>query len=519
MLRGGIRRSIFQKGVPMKSRFYFCLLLIVLLSGLTAAPVAAQYGGPSKSRPSPRDEVDDDVFFGFDAVSAEEDEDNADEEFPDDDMDEVDEELDEDDMESLDMEDEGSPEPEYAYPPAWKFAENRRPQVQAEERVRALKRFSLDFYKRLIDDENKENQNVVCSPWSAAMILCMLHDGANEETAKEIRKALRFQGNSKFFEKYLHMVAYNARGKLPQSSFQDAAILDLANSFWRQDGYEFREKYLNLLEQRFLAEVSGVDFTGDPSEIAKKINAWCSEKTGGNINEFVSSQDIGPQRRMMILNAVYFKGRWGFVFSRRATKSEWFHHADGTVSKTPMMNLQEEMNFYNDGQFSAIRKPYCGNAHMLIILPHEHAGLAELEKRLSPQFLKRIDNQFEYELVKIKLPRFSFDSGDDLIPVMEKLNVVSAFDADKADFSKMTDEEGFFIDVFRQKAIIRVDEEGTVAAAATGGWGVGGRPPEPKKFYADRPFLFLIRENTDNGILFMGRVHHPEKIADTENAE
>jgi Serine protease inhibitor len=406
---------------------------------------------------------------------------------------------------------------EYEYPSAWKFSESRRPQVQAEERVVALKRFSLELYKTLIDDESNNNENVVCSPWSVAMALTMLHDGANKHTAKEIRKALHFQGNSKYFEKYLHMVAYNARAKKKRAITSAPLILESANSFWTQSGYDFRAEYYDLLNDRFLAGLFPVDFSDNPSEAAEEINDWCSENTREQIKKIIDVSDIAPQQRMMLLNAVYFKARWISVFSHSETKTEWFHHADGTVSHTKMMNITGEgkhYQYYEGDGFKALKMGYCGNAHMLILLPDEVDGLAKLESKLTLKTLRQIDNQSKGDHFRVKLPRFAFDTDSELISAMQKLGVNSAFDTAQADFSKMTDEKGFFINLFRQKAIIQVDEEGTVAAAVSGGGAIGGRPPEPKTFYADRPFMFLIRENTDNSILFMGRVHHPEKAED-----
>ncbi|MCL2117710.1 MAG: serpin family protein [Planctomycetaceae bacterium] len=410
---------------------------------------------------------------------------------------------------------------QYEYPPAWNFPMNRRAQVQAEERVRALKRFSLELYRELITGEDMKNQNVVCSPWSAAMILTMLHDGAAGETAKEIRKALHFQDNSKFFEKYLHMTAFNARAEstarsLSHRTEQAPLVLESASSFWSQEDCDFHESYRDLLGRRFLAEIFDADFQGgDPSEVARTINDWCSENTRGTIQNVISEADISPELRMMVLNAVYFKARWESVFYKRATKPEWFRHADDTISRTAMMNCQQDVWYCEDRGFKALKKSYRGNTHLLILLPEDADGLSQLEEKLTPQLLRRIDNKLKVQEVKIKLPRFSFQDETDLIPAMTQLGVSRAFGTDEAHFSKMTDEPGFFINLFRQQAQIKVDEEGTVASAVTGVGGYGhGEPPEPKRFYADHPFLFLIRENTDNGILFMGRVHHPERVED-----
>ena len=406
--------------------------------------------------------------------------------------------------------------PKYVYPSALDIPKGNRPQIQTEEQVAALKRFSLELYKQLIAGEDKLNKNVVCSPWSIAMVLTMLHDGANADTAAEIQEALQFQDNSKSFEKYLFMAAFNARGKEKRADYPAAPlILETANSFWAQTGYEFHDSYLELLKNRFMAGLFTADFKRNPAKAAKEINQWCDKQTQGEIKEIISENGIPSQLRMLILNAVYFKARWADVFYPESTKSESFHHADGSESKTLMMNATTfSSGYYETAGFKVLRKNYCGNVHMLILLPDKTDGLAELEKTITPEKLRQIDSQLKNRIVNVKIPRFSFENSEELISPLQKMGIEAVFDMKKADFSKMTAEKGFFIDLFQQTAMIRVDEEGTVAVAAaiTGGGSMGGGPSKIYKFYADRPFLFLIRENTDNSILFIGRVHQPEKV-------
>ncbi|GHT33018.1 serine/threonine protein kinase [Planctomycetales bacterium] len=399
---------------------------------------------------------------------------------------------------------------EYEYPSARHFSKKRQPQVQAEERVRALSRFSLEFYAALTGDEKIKNQNIVCSPWNAALLLTMLYDGAEGDTAKEIRKALHFQGNFKLFEKYLYMTAFNIRAKRKHSFNSIPLLFDSANSFWGQKNYSFRSEYKELLSNRFCAEIFLTDFQKDSDKAVQEINDWCAAKTRQEITQILTVSDVPPETRMMILSAVYFKGRWESVFNTSKTKPEWFHYADGSVGKTATMNKEEYMDYYESNTFKAIRKDYCGNAHILILLPDEPEGLSELEKTLTSKKLRQINNQFMNELVKIKILRFAFEYQAELIPVLKTLGIQSVFDSKVSDLSKITDEKGFYIDFFRQTGIIKLDEEGTVAAAISGGGGMGGMPPKPKTFYADRPFLFMVCESTDNSILFMGRVHQPE---------
>lgn len=250
-----------------------------------------------------------------------------------------------------------------------------------------------------------------------------------------------------------------------------------------QPNHAFLEKYTGLLDARFMPESFDVAFNADA---VKTINQWCSDNTRGEIKEIVTTNDMSGERRMMILSAVYFKARWENVFDASETKPEWFRHADGSVNKTSMMNKKTMRGWYYEASgFKALRMDYDGNAHMLVLLPDGADGLPELESTLTPKVLDRIDNRLKSELVNVKIPRFSFNFDLDAIPTLEQMGIESAFDPEKADFSKMTAEQGFYIDFMRQKAVVKVDEEGTTAAAmmAMGGGFVLCRPtvfvPDP----------------------------------------
>ena len=404
-------------------------------------------------------------------------------------------------------------QPDYQYPSALDIPAGKQPQPQEDKAVAALEQFSLDFYKQLINDKTKQNENVVCSPWSVAILLTMLHDGTNGKTAEEIQKALRFQGDSKAFEKYLFMVAFNTRAEI-FPGFDSRLTLETANSFWSQTDYPFHDSYKKLLHDRFLAELFTADFKGKPADAVKAINQWCANQTRDEIKEIVSAEDMNALRRMVILNALYFKAQWMDVFNVAATKPEPFHHADGSTSQTAMMNRILHSRYFEADGFRALQLRYLGNAHMLILLPDKADGLENLEKSLTPQMFQQIEGQGKGEMVNVKIPRFSFDNGEELIPALQKMGIESVFVSGRGDFSKMTDEQEFFVDFIRQRAVIRVDEKGTVAAAITGGAAMGGMPQKVYTFHANHPFLFLIRENTNNSILFLGRVHHPETVAE-----
>ena len=402
-------------------------------------------------------------------------------------------------------------EPQRQYPSALDMPQEKKEQEQAEKQVDAFERFSLEFYRRLIDDKTKRNENVVCSPWSAAVALTMLYEGANAETAEEIQKTLRFQGDSEAFEEFLFMVE-NSAG---QKAWETPLIIETANAFVMKADYPFHESYKQLLRDRFLAELFTVDFKGHSTEAVKAINQWCSEHTHGEIKELLT--EVPADAIASIMNAIYFKAQWRTVFETKNTKPERFRLADGSISNTSMMNLKKTyFDYYETKGFKALSMPYDGNAHMLILLPDETDGLANLEKSLTSEMLRKIDETINYELVNVKLPRFEFEHKEDLTLPLRKMGIESVFVGEKADLSKLTDRKDVFIGAAIQKAIVRVDETGTVAAAITGmeliaiGEGPSVRP-KVYTFYADHPFLFLIRENTDNSILFIGRVHQPEQ--------
>ena len=407
---------------------------------------------------------------------------------------------------------------DYEYPPALDISIEERTQKQVEEHVEAFERFSLEFYRQLIEDKDTQNKNIVCSPWSAAIALAMLFEGANSKTAGEIQEALQFQGDSKEFAKYLFMVAFNTRFSWGD---ENRLTLETANAFCMQADYKFHDSYKNLLQNRFLAELFTVDFKDHLADAVSKINQWCAKNTNDKIKKIVSESDVSSATRMVLMNAVYFNAKWQDEFDPKDTKPERFQHADGSRSRVQMMNMRESsFGYYETRGFKALTMPYTGNAHMLILLPNRSDGLGNLEKSLTPEVIRQIDKKIfeddkELYYVNVKIPKFKFEHTAELNLPLQRMGIEAAF-GESADFSKMTDEEKLFVSRILQKAIIRVDEEGTEAAAVTAvvmdamaAW--SEEEPKIYTFYADHPFLFLIRENTDGSILFMGRVHQPEK--------
>ena len=221
---------------------------------------------------------------------------------------------------------------------------------------------------------------------------------------------------------------------------------------------------------------------------------------------------IDTETRLVLTNAIYFKGDWKYQFKEKETKDRKFHLSDGSNKKTPFMNMQGAFDYYEDDLMKMIRLPYKGDKQsMIMVLPHEIENLSKVEENMSQSYFNRM---FEYRQtdVILSIPKFKMTIPLGLNSYLMSLGIISAFG--DADFSKMTGADDLFISEVIHKAFIEINEEGTEAAAATAVImtieSVGPHePPKPKEFIADHPFLFYIVDNDTKAILFMGRLMEP----------
>jgi len=293
--------------------------------------------------------------------------------------------------------------------------------------------------------------------------------------------------------------------------------LSIANSLWPQKDAEapLLKSYLALVKQNYGAEITPVDFARAEPQARARINRWVEQKTQKKISEIISSP-LDPQTRLVLVNAVYFKGAWKDKFSPRWTEKESFFIWDAPAIKSLLMHQMNPCLYgeQTDAQFVEI--PYKGgNISMFVILPVDKTkdGLTQIEKQLSPEQIARWRSQMKKQEVHLYLPKFKINWGaGSLVKPLRELGMLEAFVYGKADFSGMNGDKDFFISDILQKAFVDVEEEGTEAAAATtiieGYAGVEIGPPPPV-FRADHPFLFFIQDNATGSILFMGRVVNP----------
>src|SRR5262249_6555062 len=285
--------------------------------------------------------------------------------------------------------------------------------------------------------------------------------------------------------------------------------LSIANALWGQKGFPWRPEFLTLQNDRFGAGFNEADFASNPEAERLRINRWVEEKTRERIKELLLKGQITPETKMVLANAIYFKGQWASRFDPKKTRDAPFHLADGTTVPVPMMSGEPKCRFgYVTGAW-VLELPYKGDElAMVAILPEKWDGLPAIEKQLAPDTLTEwLAALPDYPSRAVMLPRFKIETRYDLPPQLKALGMIDAFDLGRADFTGMATESPGAIGAVAHKAFVDVNEEGTEAAAATA---VVLATSDPVPFVADRPFLFLIRDTKHGPILFLGRVTNPK---------
>ncbi|HEC62869.1 MAG TPA: serpin family protein, partial [Candidatus Acetothermia bacterium] len=347
------------------------------------------------------------------------------------------------------------------------------------------------------------------SPHSISLALAMAYAGARGETAAEMAQALYFT----LPQERLHP-AFNALDlTISARAAAEEIELYIANGFWGQLGHHFLQEYVELLSRNYGAEFHLVDFQGAPEACRARINDWVSERTQGKIEALLPPGSVTPLTRLVLANAIYFQGAWKTQFDPRNTSLEPFRLlGEGEQTVLVLMMRQGAALGYAEGElegipYQVVELPYTGNEFGMVILLPELLGFEEFEAGLNAERLELLLAGISTELVVLSMPKFSFSSTFSLRGALSELGMPLAF-SPEADFSGIDGSRDLQIDEAYHKAFIRVDEEGSVAAAATGAVQVLKTPP-PIIVRIDHPFIFLIRDRETGTILFLGRVLNP----------
>ncbi len=375
---------------------------------------------------------------------------------------------------------------------------------QTKELIQNNNIFAFNMFKEL---QKENNENIFFSPYSISEALVMTYAGAKGETKSQMASALHFDAN----DSKLHN-SFNALD-LHLNQSDENYTLSVANAIWPQKDFVFLSSYLDTLKVNYGAKIRLMDYKTNPEGSRQIINGWVEKKTHDRIKDLIPEGSIEENTRLVLTNAIYFKGKWQKEFDKDHTKEDIFTLEDNSTIQIPLMNQTEYFSFNQNENFQAIDLLYKGDkSSMVIILPRE-GKFQEVLKDINNSFESVIKN-WNRKKVNLKMPKFEFTTDVyDLQKPFVELGMVDAFDPNLADFSGITGTKELVISKIVHKAFIKVDEKETEAAAATGVIANVTSVPisvDPIDMFIDRPFIFFIKDQTNDQILFIGIMKNPK---------
>ncbi|XP_077322809.1 alpha-1-antitrypsin-like protein CM55-MM isoform X2 [Lithobates pipiens] len=375
------------------------------------------------------------------------------------------------------------------------------------ETVKANTKFVINFFKHLTSrssqDKDSPPKNVVLSPLSISSAFSMMLLGARSKTHQELWKGLSLN-STRCREMEVHQAYSTLLQALnePKSSLQ----VNIGNAIFLKDKLTVLKSFKDDTQRYYHAEIMQEDFS-DLKKVEKKINRYVKDKTKGKINELV--KDLHKDTKMVLINYVLFKGEWQETFHPNNTRVEKFFVDEDTEVDVPMMHRMGIYNTYHDTDLpcTVVELPYKGNASMIIVLA-EPGKIHEVEQGLSAKTIQRWRTSFIEGYIELSVPKFSISSTIDLKEVLRALGIRTAFSKD-AKFPGITRDIKLKVGKAVHKAVLDVDEKGTVAAGATA---IEMVPLALfKQIQINRPFISIICEHKTNSILFIATVMNPAR--------
>lgn len=393
--------------------------------------------------------------------------------------------------------------------------------------VRGCTAFGLDLLSELPDEE----PNVMVSPLGLSSALAMTWAGARGKTERRMAETCHFPLGQDDLHPAVGAIQHDLDGRgggvqhrqFPQVWNVNRFSLGLANAFWGQTGYPFADPFRETLAENYGADLREVDFESSPDAARRRINDWGKRASDGRVDELLEPGTVTEFTKFALTNAVALVADWQQPFDLDDTEQGEFTRPDGSTVDVPLM--------YQEGQFALLWEhrdksdigmgyrvaelPYVGgDVSMVLVVPRRDHSLADLEGAIDGAWLQRrfadLDERGPGE-VSVTMPKFTFANEFELADVLDRLGMTTAFDAETADFGRMTDPpgaaDGLHLSHVVQDTYVSVDEEGTVAVAVSASLGeqVSGHP----SITLDRPFLFCIRDRPTDAVLFLGRVTDP----------
>jgi serpin B len=363
-----------------------------------------------------------------------------------------------------------------------------------------MNEFGFALFQQLAQTQPADN--VVISPYSIGAALLMTANGAAGQTRTAMLATLKIKG--------LELAAINSlqrrlRDGLTRSG--SGVILEIANSVWLRSGVTLKPGFRKTIEQFYSAQLRTIDFNSPTAPAL--INRWVSQQTHDRIRSIVDR--LNPEHALLLVNAIYFKGKWQIPFERELTAEADFQLPDGKTRPVPMMHRTAKFRYFSGDGFAGVELPYgAGAVSMFLLLPDDSIGTAGLLKKLNPENWAAWRAGFELRQGTVALPRFKIEYEQSLKPALMELGMGQAFDLNRADFSQMTGTPRLAIGDVKHKTYIEVNEEGTEAAAVTSVEMVmTAIPVKTFELIFNRPFIFLIQDNDSGALLFLGTVCVP----------
>ncbi|XP_069103394.1 leukocyte elastase inhibitor-like [Argopecten irradians] len=361
--------------------------------------------------------------------------------------------------------------------------------------------FTLELYKRLT--KMSEDGNLFYSPFSVSAAMSMVYLGAREQTAAQMVPALSIQSLGQrvheAYEDYLKVVLAG----------NENVTLQIANRLFPNNKVEIVPSFIELCAKHYQADAKAMDY-GQFETARKVINDWVSQQTAEKIKDLLPQGSLNELTIMVLVNAIYFKGNWETKFDDKATRDMTFHNLNGQQKNVKMMfhkATKFPLKIDDELKCKVLELPYKGNdLSMVIILPEDKQGLSALEEKLTPSVLKELTTNMPPIKVEVYLPKFKLKSGFELSKLFKSMGVTDLFHKTKADLSGIDATRASYVSGIFHQAFVDVNEEGTEAAAATAVVMLTRAMPRPPlEFKADHPFMFVIRDNRADTILFVGR--------------
>jgi serine protease inhibitor len=358
--------------------------------------------------------------------------------------------------------------------------------------------FAFDIFKQTLS-ASAAGQNVIISPLSISTALSMALNGANGSTRDAMLDALRLKNitpdniNTSFRDLSAALLSVDKR-----------VLISIANSVWSEENFVVKKPFTDILTGYYNADAKSFDIT-DPL-VPQQINSWIEENTNGLIKKMVDRLDDNTV--MLLINAIYFKGKWQSQFKTSLTVKQPFYKVDGTYPSVPMMKQTSDFKTYTGDSFVVAEFPYGqGNFVMDVVLPNTKDGLDGVISGLNDvSFKSWLGHMLENEIV-LSFPKFKYGYKKEMKEILTDMGMGIAF-TDGADFTNISDQQ-LLISMVLHQAFIETNEEGTEAAAATVVGIVNTSMPIRMELNIDHPFIYIIRETSTNSILFMGKVADP----------